>query len=143
MLADARVSSEQRDPSVVVDVSTERVQLPVLPEGLFGEGQDGARRDLLVGTLARHAPELRVTGISAGGHALVRLPAAKHSEADVVTGAAEHGIALTGLAHYCHGHDQEAAAQHGPALVIGYATPVGHSHRAAITALGHYLASTA
>jgi GntR family transcriptional regulator / MocR family aminotransferase len=102
-----------------------------------------ARRDLLVATLARHAPELRVTGISAGGHALVRLPAAKHSEADVVTGAAEHGIALTGVANYCRGHDHEAAAQLGPALVIGYATPVGHSHRAAITALGHYLASTA
>src|SRR5205823_5412990 len=47
-----------------------------------------ARRDLLIRALAQHAPGVRVAGISAGGHALLRLPSTGPSEAEVVASAA-------------------------------------------------------
>jgi GntR family transcriptional regulator/MocR family aminotransferase len=97
-----------------------------------------ARRDLLVGTLAHHVPALRVTGISAGGHALVRIDPSGPGEEEVVAGAARRGIALVGLG--CYRHGEQSDARYEQALVVGYATPAGHSHRAAIAALARYLA---
>jgi GntR family transcriptional regulator / MocR family aminotransferase len=102
-------------------------------------GSYRARRDLLIRALAQHAPIVRVTGISAGGHALLRLPVTGPSEADVVASAAGRGIALAGLGQYRHG--ASPTDDHGPALVVGYATPAGHSHRAAISALARHLAA--
>jgi GntR family transcriptional regulator/MocR family aminotransferase len=96
---------------------------------------------LWTGQARHHAPTLHVTGISAGGHALVRLPPTGPSEAEIVTGAARRDIALAGLGHYRHGTEPESDDDHGPALVVGYATPAGRSHRAAISALGRHLAS--
>jgi GntR family transcriptional regulator/MocR family aminotransferase len=100
-----------------------------------------ARRDLLIATLARRAPAVRVTGISAGGHALVRLPASGPGEDEVVAGAARRGIAVRGVGYYRHGRDLTQPNRHSPALVVGYATPAGSSHGAAITALAEHLAS--
>jgi GntR family transcriptional regulator / MocR family aminotransferase len=98
------------------------------------------RRDLLVETLARAAPALQVTGIAAGGHALVRLGVDGPGEAEAIGRAAERGLALTGLGHYWHA-PQESGEWPGPALVVGYATPAGRSHRAAIAVLGECLTS--
>jgi GntR family transcriptional regulator / MocR family aminotransferase len=58
------------------------------------------RRDLLVATLAEHAPGLCVTGIAAGGHALVRLPPSGPAEIDVIAGAARRDLALHRLGDY-------------------------------------------
>ncbi|MEU4766093.1 PLP-dependent aminotransferase family protein [Actinosynnema sp. NPDC023794] len=83
------------------------------------------RRDLLV----RRLDDLGVPahGVSAGLHVLVEHP----DEAAVLTRAAGHGLALSGLRH--HWHDPDHATRHG--VVVGYATPAEHAYRAALDAL--------
>ena len=95
------------------------------------------RRDLLAATLASRAPMLQITGIAAGGHALVRMPPGGPGERDVVARAALAGLALDGLDNY-RVSDAELP---GPALVIGYGSPAGRSYRAAVAALGEFLQS--
>lgn len=87
------------------------------------------RRDRLVAALERLAPHVRTTGIAAGLHALVELPAGRR-EADVVARAARHGLAVEGLGPYCatERHDR-------PALVVGYGTPPEHAFTAAVARL--------
>jgi len=96
------------------------------------------RRDLLAATLAGQAPMLQVTGIAAGGHALVRLPRGGPGEHELVAKAALAGLALDGLSGY-RVHRVPAAEREQPALVIGYGTPAGRSYRAAVAALGDFL----
>jgi GntR family transcriptional regulator/MocR family aminotransferase len=72
-----------------------------------------ARRDALVAAVAAQLPGARVEGIAAGLHAVVGLPAGV-DEAATVRAAAQRGIALDGLAGFCH------AAVRPPALVVGY-----------------------
>ena len=93
------------------------------------------RRDRLVGALAREVPGVQITGIAAGLHVLVRLPAGQ-SEDDIVARAAARGLALQGLASY-RSADLEPGAGHdlGPALIVGYATPPGHAFSAAVARL--------
>src|SRR5215469_14053176 len=97
------------------------------------------RRDLLAATLARHAPVLQITGIAAGGHALVRMPPGGPDEHEIITKAALAGLALDGLNSYRVGDVTQEPL--GPALVIGYGTPAGRSYRAAVAALGDLLHS--
>jgi GntR family transcriptional regulator/MocR family aminotransferase len=80
---------------------------------------------------------VEVTGIAAGLHAVLRLPAGR-SEAGLVSGAAAHGLAIEGLASYHTG-----GASHGPALVIGYGRPAEHAFTAALARLGAVLAEAA
>jgi GntR family transcriptional regulator / MocR family aminotransferase len=88
------------------------------------------RRDRLVATLRRHAPEVRVTGVAAGLHALLELPAGERED-EVVARAAEHGVAVQGLASFsAPGHARD------PALVVGYATPPDHAFTSALARLG-------
>ena len=87
------------------------------------------RRDRLVSALAREAPAVRVTGIAAGLHVLVRLPAGL-AEEDVVTRAAARGLAVQGLAASRCG-EQDL----GSALVVGYATPPAHAFSTAVARL--------
>ena len=87
------------------------------------------RRDRLVSELTRRAPQARVTGIAAGLHALVTLPAGA-TEAEVVAAAGRRGLAVQGLADFSLG-DQE----HAPALVVGYANPPGHAFTTALARL--------
>ncbi|MEU3776524.1 PLP-dependent aminotransferase family protein [Streptomyces sp. NPDC032472] len=81
------------------------------------------RRDLLAAVLAARAPHLRVTGISAGLHAVVGLPPGTERAALAAAHAA--GISLDGLSSYRHpaartaAPDQAAPAREG--LVVGYA----------------------
>ncbi len=87
------------------------------------------RRDRLVTELGRRAPQVRVTGIAAGLHALVLLPPGP-DEHDVVAEGARRGLALQGLAEFsagAHGHD--------PAVIVGYATPPGHQFTTAVARL--------
>ncbi|MGW4306440.1 MocR-like pyridoxine biosynthesis transcription factor PdxR [Streptomyces californicus] len=85
------------------------------------------RRDQLVAALERRAPHVRVTGIAAGLHAVVELPAG--TERTTVRAAGRLGLAVEGLGDYLHPGaesaartgDVEAPARDG--LVVGYATP--------------------
>ncbi len=92
------------------------------------------RRDQLLGTLADRAPHVRSTGIAAGLHLVLRLPAG--TEARTVRAAAAAGIALDGLAAFRH-----PAAGPAPVdgLVVGYAAPPDHAFRSAIDALAGVL----
>lgn len=96
------------------------------------------RRDLLTAMLASHAPMLEVTGIAAGGHALVGLPPTGPGEHELVAKAALAGIALHGLSDY---RISDLPADLHSALVIGYGSPAAQSFRAAIAELGAFLRS--
>ncbi|MGW5850363.1 MocR-like pyridoxine biosynthesis transcription factor PdxR [Streptomyces sp. NPDC055254] len=88
------------------------------------------RRDRLVSVLAARAPGARVTGISAGLHAVVELPPGR--EAPALAAARAAGLALDGLSGY------RSPAAPGPAregLVVGYAAPGDHAFGAALEAL--------
>jgi GntR family transcriptional regulator / MocR family aminotransferase len=87
------------------------------------------RRDRLVSALAIQVPAVRVTGIAAGLHLLVRLPAGV-LEQDVISRAAARGLTLQGLATSRAG-EQDL----GPALVVGYATPPAHAYSTAVARL--------
>ncbi|MFE7574537.1 PLP-dependent aminotransferase family protein [Streptomyces sp. NPDC057521] len=92
------------------------------------------RRDQLVAALAERAPEIRVSGIAAGLHALLELPEGK--EAEVIRAAAWQGLALEGLAFYRH-PDADLKRE---ALVIGYGTPTDSAWTGALEALLRVLA---
>ncbi|CAL9537942.1 PLP-dependent aminotransferase family protein [Streptomyces sp. enrichment culture] len=88
------------------------------------------RRDALVAALAERAPEVTVTGIAAGLHAVLRLPPG--TEQSVVRAAAWHGLAVHGLSAFRH---PAAGAAPLDALVIGYGTPPEHAWTATLDAL--------
>ena len=87
------------------------------------------RRDRLVSELHRQVPGIAITGIAAGLHVLVQLPAGV-AEDDVVARAAARGLALQGLAS-CRAGGQEL----GPAVILGYATPPAHAFSASVARL--------
>ncbi|MFI2430469.1 PLP-dependent aminotransferase family protein [Streptomyces sp. NPDC018693] len=88
------------------------------------------RRDALVEAVAAQAPDVRVTGIAAGLHAVLRLPPG--TEESVVRAAAWQGLALMGLSRFRH-----AAATTEPvdALVVGYGVPSDRGWPGALEAL--------
>jgi GntR family transcriptional regulator/MocR family aminotransferase len=89
------------------------------------------RRDRLAAALRQEAPQVTVTGIAAGLHALVRLRPGQ-AEDEVTARAAAHGLAVDGLANY----RAAGAPAGGPqALVVGYARPPGHAFTAALARL--------
>jgi len=88
------------------------------------------RRDRLVLALARHAPDVTVSGIAAGLHALVWLP--RGLTADEVTESAhDFGLAVSALAEY----RAPTAGTTPDALVVGYGTPADHEFGPALDAL--------
>ncbi|HUB39291.1 MAG TPA: PLP-dependent aminotransferase family protein [Streptosporangiaceae bacterium] len=96
------------------------------------------RRDRLVSELRRQVPGVSVTGIAAGLHVLVRLPA-EVAEDDVIARAAGRGLALQGLAD-CRADNADDAGRMGgpdlgPALIVGYATPPGHAFSTCVARL--------
>ncbi|MFH8988976.1 PLP-dependent aminotransferase family protein [Streptomyces sp. NPDC017940] len=88
------------------------------------------RRDHLVASLAEHAPDVRVTGIAAGLHAVLRLPPG--SEQTVVQAAHWQRLALQGLSRFRHPQTAEPPLD---ALVVGYGTPSDRAWEAALEAL--------
>ncbi|MFI0976986.1 PLP-dependent aminotransferase family protein [Streptomyces sp. NPDC021093] len=89
-----------------------------------------ARRDQLSAALAAHAPHVRVTGVAAGLHAVLSLPAG--TETATLRAAARHGLALDGLTGFRH---PDATTPAADGLVVGYATPPDHAYGAALEAL--------
>ncbi|MGV9250933.1 MocR-like pyridoxine biosynthesis transcription factor PdxR [Streptomyces sp. NPDC003697] len=88
------------------------------------------RRDALVAALAARAPAVHATGIAAGLHAVLRLPAG--SEQSVVRAASWQGLALHGLSRFRH---PDAVTDPLDALVVGYGTPPDHAWPGALDAL--------
>ncbi|MEU9332160.1 PLP-dependent aminotransferase family protein [Streptomyces sp. NPDC048290] len=88
------------------------------------------RRDALVAALAVRAPEVTVTGIAAGLHAVLRLPPG--TEESVVRAAAWQGLSVFGLSRFRHPRAPHRSAD---ALVVGYATPPDHAWSGALEAL--------
>lgn len=89
------------------------------------------RRDRLVRALAERAPQVRVSGIAAGLHAVLRLPPG--TEARALHGASWLDLAVQGLDAFRHpDHPAEPGAD---ALVVGYGTPAEHAFPAALEAL--------
>ncbi|MET7651152.1 MULTISPECIES: PLP-dependent aminotransferase family protein [unclassified Streptomyces] len=88
------------------------------------------RRDRLVDALAAQAPQVEVTGVAAGLHAVLRLPPG--TERSVLKAAAWQGVALDGLAAFRH-PASDMTTEDG--LVVGYATPPEHAYGAALDAL--------
>ena len=91
-----------------------------------------SRRDRLVAALADRAPQVRVTGIAAGLHALLELPPDAGPEEAVVARAARAGLAVEGLAKYRYTPAPDSAPA---ALVVGYGTPAEHAFTGALDAL--------
>ena len=87
------------------------------------------RRDQLADTLASSTATVHVTGLAAGLHAVVELPA--DTERSVLRAAAEHHLAIDGMSQYRH----PASAPRGDALVVGYATPSSSAWAGALESL--------
>ena len=94
------------------------------------------RRDRLITALRRQAPQVRLTGIAAGLHAVAELPAGQ-TEAEVVARARRHGVAVQGLTSYT-----VPGYEHGPALVIGFGNPAEHAFTTAVARLCAALSET-
>ncbi|MFI8339941.1 PLP-dependent aminotransferase family protein [Streptomyces sp. NPDC085639] len=95
------------------------------------------RRDQLVAALDARAPGVRVTGISAGLHAVLELPAGQ--EARALTAARAAGLALDGLSSY---HHPAAPPPSREGLVVGYAAPPEAAFTRAVAALAQVVGRT-
>jgi GntR family transcriptional regulator/MocR family aminotransferase len=94
------------------------------------------RRDQLVAMVTRHAPQVEVTGLAAGLHALLYLPGALEHERRVVREASDRGLELRGLEPL----RVEPRESDRAGLVVGYGTPPGHAYSGALAALAQVLA---
>jgi GntR family transcriptional regulator/MocR family aminotransferase len=110
------------------------------------------RRDRLVMVLAERSPEVTVTGIAAGMHAVLRLgrDLRESDEAGIVSRAARAGLTIQGLGEYRY-HSRRPGSGAGPgpgqgsgagrgqdpsaALVVGYGTPPDHAFTGALDTL--------
>ncbi|HET6530820.1 MAG TPA: PLP-dependent aminotransferase family protein [Actinoplanes sp.] len=87
-----------------------------------------SRRDVIVAALGAELPAATVTGIAAGLHVTVTLPAG-HDEAAVQRAAAARGISLSTMSDYRVGGD------HPPTLILGYSQMTEARIRAGIREL--------
>ncbi|MGW0229402.1 MocR-like pyridoxine biosynthesis transcription factor PdxR [Actinopolymorpha singaporensis] len=92
------------------------------------------RRDRLVASLARAVPHVRVSGIAAGLHVLLEVPAG--TEEQVVARARREGLGVAGLAPLTFGTPKPV--RH--AIIVGYGTPPDHLFPGALAALCRALA---
>ncbi|PRX99091.1 PLP-dependent aminotransferase family protein [Allonocardiopsis opalescens] len=101
------------------------------------------RRDALVAAVAEKVPGATITGLDAGHHALLRLPAGVDEER-VVAHARDAGIAVRGLGDYRVTADDEAVREPLPAaLVIGFGNVTTRQIREGIGVLGGLVAAQA
>jgi GntR family transcriptional regulator / MocR family aminotransferase len=100
-------------------------------------GEYRERRDYLVRVLARDVPQVAVTGIAAGMHALVTVPGEIQAQA-VLTAAKRHGLLLHTLDEYWH----EPGPGHPQAIVVGYGRPPANAFRSCVSELAAVIAET-
>jgi GntR family transcriptional regulator/MocR family aminotransferase len=87
----------------------------------------------LIDAVARHAPGLRVTGLAAGFHAVLHLPAGVE-ENHVIDHARRRGVGLYGMAAM---RRHRSAAE--PQLVLGFGDTNQSAIRAGIAAIAELL----
>jgi GntR family transcriptional regulator/MocR family aminotransferase len=98
------------------------------------------RRDALVAAVAQRVAGASITGLDAGHHALLQLPAGV-DEARIVTRARAQGVAVRGLGDYRVTADDEAPRDPlPPALVIGFGNVTTREIREGIGVLGALVA---
>jgi GntR family transcriptional regulator/MocR family aminotransferase len=88
-----------------------------------------AKRNVLVGALSEHLPEVRVSGTEAGLHVLAWLPDGADERATAQR-ARSLGVALHELHRHCEVH-----APSPPALLLGFALPTESELTAAVSLL--------
>jgi GntR family transcriptional regulator/MocR family aminotransferase len=91
------------------------------------------RRNALVESLAEHAPDVRVSGLAAGFHAVAHLPPGV-TEAAVVAAAAERWVGLYGMCPQRSTRSAEPAQ-----LVLGFGTLGERAIRDGIASVGDLL----
>jgi GntR family transcriptional regulator/MocR family aminotransferase len=91
------------------------------------------RRSALVDALARHAPEVKVTGLAAGFHAVAHLPDPV-TEQSVIAGARARSVGLYGMSSY-----RSTGAATPAQLVLGFGNLGERSIEAGIAAIGDLL----
>jgi GntR family transcriptional regulator / MocR family aminotransferase len=92
-----------------------------------------ARRQVLVQALAEHAPEVRLTGLAAGFHAVAHLPGGT-SEQAVIHAARARSVGLYGMSTYRADHSLEPAE-----LVLGFGNTSQRAIQDGIAVLGDIL----
>jgi GntR family transcriptional regulator/MocR family aminotransferase len=96
----------------------------------------GRRRRALVEVLEEVAPAVHVSGLDAGCHAVLRLPAAL-DEPRVVAAARDRGVAVYGMSRY-----RSDGATTPPQLVLGFGNVTESSIRRGIRTIADLLAPT-
>ena len=91
------------------------------------------RRAALVAALARHAPDLQVTGLAAGFHAVAHLPEGT-SEQAVITAARDRSVGLYGMSEYRSNGSEEPAQ-----LVLGFGNLSERAIRTGLAAVADLL----
>jgi len=93
------------------------------------------RRDALADALARHAPQVRLSGLAAGFHAVAHLPVSAAEQA-VIAAARERSVGLYGMSAF-----RSDGATAPPRLILGFGNTSERSIRAGIAAVGDLLAT--
>ena len=88
-----------------------------------------AKRDVLIGALHKHLPDVRVSGIAGGLHLLAWLPDGADERA-TATRARQSGVGVHQLHRHCTTH-----APSPPALLLGFALPSESDLTAAVRLL--------
>jgi GntR family transcriptional regulator/MocR family aminotransferase len=89
-----------------------------------------AKRDILIGALGTHLPEVRISGAAAGLHLLAWLPDGTDEHATAMR-ARRSGVGVHELHRHCTTHASSA-----PALLLGFALPSKSELRTATGLLG-------
>jgi GntR family transcriptional regulator / MocR family aminotransferase len=92
-----------------------------------------ARRDTLIQALAAHAPDIQVSGLAAGFHAVAHLPAGATEHA-VIAAARERLVGLYGMSTHRASHSAEPSQ-----LVLGFGNTSQRAIREGIAMLGGVL----
>jgi len=95
-----------------------------------------ARRQALVTVLARHAPEVELTGLAAGFHAVAHLPNRheRTEETAVIAAARERSVGIYGMSEY-----RANRATNPPQLVLGFGNLSERAIEAGIAKIGDLL----
>jgi GntR family transcriptional regulator/MocR family aminotransferase len=91
------------------------------------------KRDALVGALALHAPDVNVTGLAAGFHAVAHLPTSA-DEREVVAAALSRSVGLYGMSS-----NRSDKATVPPQLVLGFGNLSNRAIEAGIATVGDLL----
>ncbi|MEU5876347.1 PLP-dependent aminotransferase family protein [Spirillospora sp. NPDC047279] len=88
------------------------------------------RRDRLGEEVARRLPDVRLSGIAAGLHAVLEFPGADVTQSRLLAHATRMGVTVEGLATFYHRPEDAPLG-----VVVGYTTPPEHAYENALEAL--------